>query len=122
MPNFYPEAAKVLPALSRLLAQTRSAGRFIVHAVERHRPGFDDYGWRKLPRHHLADDPDAAFVEGSALRAPPWFGEVGLEGIAKDQVAIRRLTTSASNSTSMNASPFLSIAVHPETDASSQSF
>ncbi len=66
MPNHYPEAADVLPALSRLLAQARSAGRLVVHAVERHRPGFDDYEWRKLPRHHLADDPDAAFVEGFA--------------------------------------------------------
>jgi maleamate amidohydrolase len=61
MPNYYPEAADVLPALSRLLAQARSARRLIVHAVERHRRGFDDYEWRKLPRHHFADDPDAAF-------------------------------------------------------------
>ena len=30
-----------------------SAGRIVVHAVERHHPGFDDYEWRKLPRHHL---------------------------------------------------------------------
>jgi len=66
MPNHYPEAADVLPALSRLLAQARKAGRVVVHAVERHRPGFDDYEWRKLPRHHFADDPDAAFVEGFA--------------------------------------------------------
>jgi maleamate amidohydrolase len=66
MPNHYPEAADVLPALGRMLAQARKAGHLVVHAVERHRPGFDDYEWRKLPRHHLADDPDAAFVEGFA--------------------------------------------------------
>ena len=66
MPNYYPEAAEVLPALGRLLAQARSARRLVVHAVERHRPGFDDYEWRKLPRHHFADDPDAAFVTGFA--------------------------------------------------------
>ena len=66
MPNHYPEAADVLPALSQLLEQARSAGRLVVHAVERHRPGFDDFEWRKLPRHHLADDSDAAFVEGFA--------------------------------------------------------
>jgi maleamate amidohydrolase len=64
MPNYYPEAAHTLPALGRLLAQARGAGRLVVHAVERHRRGFDDYEWRKLPRHHFADDPDAAFVEG----------------------------------------------------------
>ena len=27
-----------------------------MHAVEHHRRGFDDYEWRKLPRHHLAGD------------------------------------------------------------------
>jgi nicotinamidase-related amidase len=66
MPNYYPEAADVLPALGRLLAQARSAGRLVVHAVERHRRGFDDYEWRKLPRHHFADDADAAFFAGFA--------------------------------------------------------
>ena len=66
MPNHYPEAADVLPPLGRLLAQARTTGRVIVHAVERHRPGFEDYEWRKLPRHHFADDPDAAFVAGFA--------------------------------------------------------
>ena len=64
MPNHYPEAAEVLPALAKLLAQARSARRLVVHAVERHRPGFDDYEWRKLPPHHFADDPDAGFVTG----------------------------------------------------------
>ncbi len=66
MPNFYPEAAEVLPTLGRLLAQARNGGHVVVHAVERHRPGFDDYEWRKLPRHHYADDADAAFVTGFA--------------------------------------------------------
>ncbi|HXZ16254.1 MAG TPA: isochorismatase family cysteine hydrolase [Roseiarcus sp.] len=66
MPNYYPEAADVLPALGRLLTQARSARCLVVHAVERHRRGFDDYEWRKLPRHHFADDPDAAFVKGFA--------------------------------------------------------
>jgi nicotinamidase-related amidase len=66
MPNYYPAAAEVLPALGRLLALARSAGRLVVHSVERHRRGFDDYEWRKLPHHHFADDLDAAFVEGFA--------------------------------------------------------
>jgi nicotinamidase-related amidase len=66
MPNYYPEAANVLPALGRLLAQARSARRLVVHAAERHRRGFDDYEWRKLPHHHFAGDPDAAFVAGFA--------------------------------------------------------
>ena len=70
MPNYYPEAAEVLPALRRLLSQARAGGRLIVHAVERHHPGFDDYEWRKLPRHHLIGDPDAAFFEGFAPAGP----------------------------------------------------
>ena len=52
--------------LDPLLAQARSARRLVVHAVERHRRGFDDYEWRKLPRHHFAGDPDAAFFAGFA--------------------------------------------------------
>ncbi len=66
MPNSYPEAADVLPALRRLLAEARKARRLVVHAVERHRRGFEDYEWRKLPSHHFAGDADAAFVEGFA--------------------------------------------------------
>ena len=64
MPNHYPAAAEVLPPLRRLLAKAREAGRIVVHAVERHYPGFDDYEWRKLPRHHFIGDKDAAFFEG----------------------------------------------------------
>ena len=70
MPNHYPEAAAVLPALGRLLSQARSAGRLVVHAVERHHPGFDDYEWRKLPHHHLHGEPDAAFFNGFAPEGP----------------------------------------------------
>ena len=53
MPNNYPAAAEVLEPLRRLLAAARAAGRIVVHAVEQHYPGFDDYEWRKLPRHHF---------------------------------------------------------------------
>jgi maleamate amidohydrolase len=66
MPNHYPEAAMVVEPLRRLLAQARARGHIVVHAVEQHYPGFDDYEWRKLPRHHLIGDPDAAFFEGFA--------------------------------------------------------
>ena len=69
MPNHYPEASAVLEPLRRLLAAARAAGRIVVHAVERHYPGFDDYEWRKLPHHHFIGDADAAFFDGFALRA-----------------------------------------------------
>ncbi|MBV8439154.1 MAG: cysteine hydrolase [Hyphomicrobiales bacterium] len=64
MPNYYPEAAEVLEPLRRLQMKARDAGKLIVRTVERHYPGFDDYEWRKLPRHHLIGDPDAAFFLG----------------------------------------------------------
>ena len=64
MPNNYPEAAAVIEPLRRLLHAARAADRIVVHAVEQHYPGFDDFEWRKLPRHHFIGDADAAFYEG----------------------------------------------------------
>jgi maleamate amidohydrolase len=66
MPNHYPEAKAVVEPLRRLLATARASERIVVHAIEQHYPGFDDYEWRKLPRHHFVGDPDAAFFEGFA--------------------------------------------------------
>jgi nicotinamidase-related amidase len=69
MPNFYPAATEVLAPLRALLARARTQGRIVVHAVERHHPGFDDYEWKKLPRHHFIGDRDADFFEGFEPRA-----------------------------------------------------
>src|SRR5260370_2872862 len=63
MPNYYPTSAEVLEPLRRLLAQARAADRIVVHALEQHYPGFDDYEWRKLPRHHFIGDQDAEFFK-----------------------------------------------------------
>jgi maleamate amidohydrolase len=64
MPNYYPTSAEVLQPLRQLLAGARAARRIVVHAVEQHYPGFDDYEWRKLPRHHFIGERDAAFFAG----------------------------------------------------------
>jgi nicotinamidase-related amidase len=64
MPNYYPAATEVLEPLRRLQVKARETARLIVHTVERHYPGFDDYEWRKLPRHHFIGDPDASFYKG----------------------------------------------------------
>ena len=64
MPNNYPAAAEVVEPLRRLLAAARGAGRIVVHAVERHYPGFEDYEWRKLPRHHFLGDLDQRIFAG----------------------------------------------------------
>ena len=66
MPNFYPAAAEVLEPLRALLARARKTGRIVVHAVEQHYPGFDDFEWRKLPKHHFRGEKDADFFEGFA--------------------------------------------------------
>ncbi len=60
-PNHYPAALEVLEPMRRLRARARDTGAVVVHAVERHRPGFDDYEWQRLPVHHLDGDHDAAF-------------------------------------------------------------
>ena len=64
MPNYYPGAAAALEPLRLLLAQARASGRIVTHAVEQHYPGFHDYEWKKLPRHHFIGDPDAAIFPG----------------------------------------------------------
>lgn len=60
-PNYYSGVEQVLPALRALLDAARASGAIVVHAAERHRPGFNDFEWGKLPVHHLADAHDAAF-------------------------------------------------------------
>jgi maleamate amidohydrolase len=60
-PNYYPGVEAVIEPMRKLLAAARSSGAIVVHAAEKHRPGFRDFEWRKLPVHHLADAEDAAF-------------------------------------------------------------
>jgi nicotinamidase-related amidase len=62
-PNHYPGVEAVLEPMRLLRAAARARGAITVHAVERHRPKFDDFEWRKLPIHHLADAHDADFFE-----------------------------------------------------------
>ena len=66
MPNFYPAAAETLAPLRTILERAREHGRIVVHAVERHYPGFNDYEWKRLPRHHFIGDRDADFFDGFA--------------------------------------------------------
>lgn len=64
MPNHYPAAAAVVAPLRALLERARASERIVVHAVEQHYPGFNDYEWKRLPRHHFIGDEDAAFFNG----------------------------------------------------------
>jgi nicotinamidase-related amidase len=62
--NFYPEAVDVLEPIAELLQIARERGTLVVHAVERHHPGLEDFEFSKLPRHHQTGAPDAEFVPG----------------------------------------------------------
>jgi maleamate amidohydrolase len=62
MPSYYPAVHDVVPPLRALLAAARASGAIVVHAVERHYPGFADFEWSKLPRHHEEGAADAAIV------------------------------------------------------------
>ena len=60
-PNYYAGVEAVLEPMRALLAAARQSGTIVVHAVERHRPEFHDFEWRKLPVHHLENAHDAGF-------------------------------------------------------------
>ena len=63
-PNFYPEALEVLAPIAQLLDTARARGTLVVHAVERHYPGLEDFEFSKLPRHHQIGASDAEYVAG----------------------------------------------------------
>lgn len=62
--NFYPAALEVLDPIRELLAIAREHGTLVIHAVERHYPGLEDFEFGKLPRHHEIGASDAAYVPG----------------------------------------------------------
>jgi maleamate amidohydrolase len=63
-PNYYPEALDVLAPIAQLLGIARTNGTLVVHAVERHYPGLEDFEFSKLPRHHQIGASDADYVPG----------------------------------------------------------
>jgi nicotinamidase-related amidase len=63
-PNFYPDVVDVLEPMARLLATARERGTLVVHCIERHYPGLEDFEFGKLPRHHLIGDDDTHYAPG----------------------------------------------------------
>jgi maleamate amidohydrolase len=63
-PNFYPAVTEVLAPMATLLETARERGTLVVHSVERHYPGLEDFEFGKLPRHHLIGGADAEYVPG----------------------------------------------------------
>lgn len=68
--NYYPGVENVLGPIRKLRARARETGAITVHAAERHRPGFDDFEWRKLPVHHLEGAADAGFFQDFRPEGP----------------------------------------------------
>lgn len=62
-PNYYPGVTDVLGPMRALRARARQSGAIVVHAVERHRKGFHDFEWQRLPVHHIEGAHDADFFE-----------------------------------------------------------
>ena len=62
-PNYYVGVEDVLDPMRQLRAAAKASGAITVHAVERHRPEFHDFEWKKLPMHHLADAHDADYFQ-----------------------------------------------------------
>ena len=80
-PNYYEGVTDVLEPIRQLRAAAKASGTPTVHAIERHRAGFDDFEWRKLPLHHLENAFDAKF-----------FGEFSPEGENETVVLKRRFS------------------------------
>jgi maleamate amidohydrolase len=59
--HYYPAVHDVEEPIGRLLAAARERDRLVVHAVERHRPGLDDFEHAKLPEHCVIGDRAAEF-------------------------------------------------------------
>ncbi|QND46136.1 cysteine hydrolase (plasmid) [Rhizobium lusitanum] len=60
-PNYYTGVEDVLEPMRKLRSVARDNNVVTVYAVERHRPEFNDFEWKKLPIHHLEDANDADF-------------------------------------------------------------
>lgn len=52
-PMYYPQVQQTVQPIVALLERARSNQALIVHAIERHRPGLDDFEWEKLPEHAM---------------------------------------------------------------------
>lgn len=63
-PNYYPEVEDTLPGLAELRDTARARDALLVHAVERHYRGLNDFEFTKLPRHHQDGEFDAEFFTG----------------------------------------------------------
>lgn len=62
--NFYAHAPDVVANISRLIKCARKSRTLIVHVADRHREGFDDFEYKRLPRHCVSGGFDADYFSG----------------------------------------------------------
>jgi maleamate amidohydrolase len=63
---YYAAVERTVPAIVSLLGRARANGRLVVHCVERHLAGLEDFEWAKLPPHCAAGEFDSEVYEAFA--------------------------------------------------------
>jgi maleamate amidohydrolase len=58
-PSYYAGIERTIEPIVRLLEAAREHRTLIVHAIEQHREGVDDFEWRVTPPHFVAGSHDA---------------------------------------------------------------
>ncbi len=71
-PNYHESYSEILPNIVAVLESARERGVPVIHAMEGHREGLDDFEWRKLPVHDLEGSFEAEPAEGISI-APGEF-------------------------------------------------
>ena len=62
--NYYPQPEGFLENVFLLLNAARSKGSLVVHTIDRHRRGFEDFESKRLPPHCLDDGFNAEYFDG----------------------------------------------------------
>jgi len=71
-PNYHESYREILPNILSVLESAREHGVPVIHAMEGHRAGLDDFEWRKLPVHDIKGSFEAEPAEGVSI-APGEF-------------------------------------------------
>jgi nicotinamidase-related amidase len=69
-PSYYPEIDQTVEPIERLLEAAREHRTLIVHTVEQHREGVDDFEWRVMPPHFVQGSFDAQIFSRFAPAHP----------------------------------------------------
>lgn len=62
--NYFPHPGELVDNCLQLIEHADTTGALIVHVADRHRPGFGDFEWRRLPEHCIGGGSNAAYFDG----------------------------------------------------------